>query len=312
MYESSTGNMNCDRAAGNRLKRFFAVSSYFASVLVLCLTGIACLADEAASALKQDDSLRQALQQNNKSAVGSLLDKSFMWTNSDGKTRNRSETLTDLSSFASANGEYDDVKGNGYQHLAFTYGKKADVRFVRIWVKRGGGWRLYLDLDTPISSQPPKMPVPSTGDCLNPCRELPYKAKTTDEKALLDEWQKTKVDEWHPNAADWGTHIGDEFMIINSTSARNKTERVAFAEQLQAAGISMPGDPIMTMRLERFGDATLMVTQHSPYHGGKPYYNIRVFVKRDGHWPLVWSQQTTIRDAADVPAADNEAAPKKD
>ena len=67
------------------------------------------------------------------------------------------------------------------------------------------------------------------------------------------EWQKTKVDEWHPDAADWATHVADEFLIINNNSERNKAERVAIAKQQQEAGAGAPGDPIVSMSMSDFG-----------------------------------------------------------
>ena len=177
-------------------------------------------------------------------------------------------------------------------------------------MKRPKGWRLFVDLDTPTASEPrpaggSRANPGSTGDCDNPCRTLPYKPTTADDKAVLAEWQKTKVDEWHPNADDWATHIADEFMIINNGSARDKADRVALAKREQAAGIGAPGAPILSMKMYDFGDAVVMISHHLPYQGGKPYYNVRVFVSRDGHWPLVWSQQTTIQSEAAVPPVES-------
>jgi hypothetical protein len=46
-----------------------------------------------------------------------------------------------------------------------------------------------------------------------------------------------------------------------------------------------------------------MLSHHTPHLGGKPYYNVRLWVLRDGRWQLVASQQTTIESAAPEPAA---------
>ena len=172
------------------------------------------------------------------------------------------------------------------------------------------GWELFVDLDTPTVSErrapaPARPDAGAVGDCDNPCRTLPYKPTTEADKAVLAEWQKTKVDEWHPNADDWATHIADEFMIINNGSARNKPDRVALAKKEQAEGIGAPGAPILAMKMYDFADAVVMISHHVPYQGGKPYYNVRVFVNRDGHWPLVWSQQTTIQSATPAPPVDS-------
>ena len=88
------------------------------------------------------------------------------------------------------------------------------------------------------------------------------------------------MDEWHPDADDWATHIADEFMIINNGSARDKPDRVALAKKQQAAGNGAPGAPITSMNMYDYGDAAVMISHHFPYQGGKPYYNVRVFVKQ--------------------------------
>lgn len=256
--------------------------------------------------LRADRELTQALRTANIKAASELLDSDFAWTDVEGKTRDKSATLEDLSSFAEDNKE-DSVKSYSYEKLGLIYGTHHDVRFVRVWIKRPKVWGLFVDLDTPTASEQrsaapaPRANAGATGDCDNPCRSLPYKPVTPADKAVLAEWQKTKVDEWHPNADDWATHIADEFMIINNGSARNKAERVALAKKEQEEGIGAPGAPILSMNMYDFGDAVLMISHHVPYQGGKPYYNVRVFVNRDGHWPLVWSQQTTIESAAAVP-----------
>src|SRR5581483_2118192 len=99
----------------------------------------------------------------------------------------------------------------------------------------------------------------------------------------------------------WAMHIADEFMIINNGSARDKATRVALAKKEQAEGIGAPGAPILSMKMYDFGKSVVMISHHVPYQGGKPYYNVRLFVNRDGHWPLVWSQQTTIQSEAARP-----------
>jgi hypothetical protein len=263
-------------------------------------------ADSNTAAMQADHSLRAALAKSDKAAAGALLDRQFAWTDTQGKTRSKAETLGSLSSFAKDNEGDADVKSYDYGQLGIVVGIHHEARLLRVWVKRPAGWRLFVDLDTPMpremrpASAPPANRGP-VGDCENPCRTVPYKPRTAADKAALAEWQKTKVDEWHPNAADWETHIADEFMIINNGSARNKPERVALAKKEQEEGRGAPGAPILSMNMHDFGNAVVMISHHVPYQGGKPYYNVRVFVNRDGHWPLVWSQQTTIQAAAPLP-----------
>ena len=52
------------------------------------------------------------------------------------------------------------------------------------------------------------------GDCDNPCRTVPYLPKTQMEQDILAAWQKTKMLEWKPDAAQWASFIADEFQIM--------------------------------------------------------------------------------------------------
>lgn len=273
---------------------------------VLAIRSVAAAGDEQAI-LQADHSLLQALGKADKTAVSALLDEKFEWTDADGKMRNKAEALRDLAALAKDNEGDTDVKTHFYGELDIIFGFHHDVRFSRIWVKRPAGWRGITDLDT-VKPQPAAAAAPGpansgvTGDCENPCRTLPFKPTTATDKAVILEWQKTKIDEWHPDAADWATHVADDFLIINDRSERNKADRVDFAKKQQEAGISAPGDPITSMTMADFGNAVLMISHHVPYRGGKPYYNVRVFVNQDGHWPIAWSQQTTNQAASPVPA----------
>jgi hypothetical protein len=273
---------------------------------VLAIRSVAAADDEKA-VLQADHSLTEALGKADKTAVGVLLDEKFEWTDADGKIRTKVEALRDLIALAKDNEGDTDVKTHYYGELDIIFGFHHIVRFSRIWVKRPEGWRALVNLDTPKPTQAPAAATPvansgDAGDCDNPCRTLPYKPTTTADKAVLAEWQKTKVDEWHPDAADWETHVADDFLIMNDRSERNKAERVAVAKMQQTEGISAPGDPIVSMTMSDFGNAVVMISHHVPYRGGKPYYNVRVFVNQGNHWPIAWSQQTTIQAASPVPA----------
>jgi len=267
---------------------------------------IAAADDAGQEAVQADHALLSALGKSDKAAVGKLLDADFVWTDGDGKSMKKAEVLDGLSAYATDNQGEDEVQTHFYAQLETVLGSHHGARFVRVWVKRPAGWREFLELDTPISAQGGQRGGIETGagqgDCDNPCRTLPYTPKTAMDKAIVADWQKTKVEEWHPDAVDWPMHIADEFLIINNTGMRNKAERVVIAQKAQAAGAGAPGDPITAMEIYDFGDnAAVMISHHVPRRGGKPYYNVRVWTLRDGRWQLAVSQQSTIQAAAAVP-----------
>jgi hypothetical protein len=252
--------------------------------------------------MKADQLFVQALGAKDRAAATSRLDEQFEWTNIEGKRRTKAESLRDMASL-NGNGQPDtETKAFNYGELGFVDGIQGDTRFLRVWVKRPAGWRLFNFIQTPMK---PSAGLPKGGGpCDNPCKTLPYTATTEMDKAILDSWQKTKNDEWHPNSSDWALRVADEFVIINDHTARTKTERVVLLAKQQATGeAGAPGDPIHSIRIFDFGtNAAVMLSQHTPYHGGKPYYNVRIWVLRDGLWQLGVSQQTTIESAAPVPA----------
>ncbi|MFZ0885955.1 MAG: nuclear transport factor 2 family protein [Candidatus Acidiferrales bacterium] len=254
--------------------------------------------------VKADQAFVEAAGKQDEKAVAAILDKQFEWTNAEGSTRTKDESLHGLPALKGNGEAATDTRAFNYGEVGFVDGIRDHERFLRVWVKRPDGWRLFNYLETPMK---PTTGLPKGGGpCDNPCKTLPYTPTTEIDKAILEAWQKAKNDEWHPNASDWALRVADEFVIVNDHTARTKAERVALLKKQQAAGEpGPPGDPIHTIRMFDFGnDAAVMLSQHTPHHGGKPYYNVRVWVLRDGRWQLVASQQTTIESAAAASAAD--------
>jgi hypothetical protein len=92
-------------------------------------------------------------------------------------------------------------------------------------------------------------------------------------------------------------------LIINNPTIRTRPERIVIARKQQEAGIGAPGDPIIAMEIHDFGDnAAVMISQHFPSRGGKPYRNVRIWVLRDCRSQLTISQQAAIRSANPFPA----------
>jgi hypothetical protein len=281
-----------------------ALAGLAAGTLLIGRTGAV---DDEQAAKQADRAFVANLDKGDPKAIGGTLDRRFSWTNTDGLTRNRRDTLKDLAALASANkGGDSDVQTNFYGKVLTVRGAHNDARFLRVFVKRRHGWKAFLLLETPIAAVGAPASVEQaagTGDCDNPCRSVPYTPKSQMDKDILAAWQKTKMLEWKPDAEQWATFIADEFMIINNTTIRNKEQRVAIAKRQQKAGTGAPGDPVATMRIYDFGtNAAVMTSQHTPYRGGKPYTNVRIWVLRDNRWQLALSQQVAIQSATPVAA----------
>jgi len=281
-------------------------SSALAALCALCFSlpaAAATVAPEQA-ALNADQVLSAALQTKNQAALAGLLDAKFTFTDTDGKIHDEADTLRDPSGLAAMSGGETDVQTHFYGTVATVLGSHHGARFLRIWVKRRSAWMLFVELDTVVApaARASVEAAAGTGDCDNPCQHVPYKPTTKMDKEILATWQKTKMEEWHYDADGWDKDIGDEFLIINNTTMRTKAERMVIAKKQQADKIGAPGDPITKMQIVDFGrEAAVMISDHVPYRGGKPYHNVRVMVWRDGRWQLVISQQTAVKDAAPVP-----------
>jgi hypothetical protein len=280
-----------------------AVAAVVAGSLVI---GRTAPVDEEYAAKQAQSAFLANLAKGDQKALGASLDRRFTWTDAEGKTRTRSETLKELPALAAANRGDSDVQTHFYGRMLTVRGSHDDARFLRVFVKRRHGWKAFALMETPQAASGQQASVEraaGAGDCDNPCRTVPYTPKTAMDKDILAAWQKTKMLEWKPDAAQWASFIADEFMIINNTTIRDKDARVAIAKRQQEAGVGAPGDPVTTMRIYDFGTTcALMISQHTPYRGGKPYTNARVWVLRDGRWQLALSQQVAIQSAPAAPA----------
>jgi hypothetical protein len=238
-------------------------------------------------------------------AVGAALDRRFTWTDIAGRTLTRRETLEQLHALAAAHRGDRDVEASFYGRLLRVSGRGDDARFLRLFVKRRHGWKAIAVLETPIAAGagPAAVEPSAAGDCDNPCRSVPYTPKTAMEKDILAAWQRSKLLEWQPDAAQWASFIAEECMFISDAAVHTKDERLAIAKRRQDAGIATPGDPVVAMRIYGFGTGSaLMVSRHVQSSGGKPITAARIWVLRDGRWQLAWSQQVAIRSATPVAA----------
>jgi hypothetical protein len=282
-----------------------ALAGLAAGTLVL---GRAAPVDGEQAAKAADRAFVAGLGKGDQKTVGALLDRRFAWIDTEGRSRSRRETLKDFAMLAAVNrGDGDsEVQSHFYGRMFTVRGSHDGSRFLRVFVKRHHGWKAVVLMETPIAPAGAAASVElaaGAGDCENPCRTVPFVPKTQMHKDILAAWQKTKMLEWKPDAAQWAGFIADEFMIINNTTIRNKEERLAIAKRQQDAGVGAPGDPVTSMRIFGFGTGSaLMLSRHTPYRGGKPYTNVRVWVNRDNRWQLALSQQTAIQSATAAPA----------
>jgi hypothetical protein len=287
-----------------RLAKFACIALLICAVLL----GVqSAQAQAAASAQAADQSLLAAAAKGDATAAGALLDTDFEWTTPVGISHKRSETLANLSALTTDVRGETGIQSYSYDHLVVLTATRPSSRFMRIWVQRPQGWRLFLMIDTAIvTGTAPPFSVPTSDqapDCDNPCRNIPFNPTTPAQIEMLATFKRLKMDEWHPNPDDWAPYVLDDVYYVTSAAALSKADRVnRLAQQKQTGAASVPGDPVQFMRIVEFGQSAVMLARHAPFRGGKSYYSVRVWALRDGRWRFANSQQTTVESAAPIPA----------
>ena len=162
-----------------------------------------------------------------------------------------------------------------------------------MWVKRPAGWQALVYQEVQLLDAPPSF-TPGAGKlCENPCKSVPYRPKTPAEKDVVASYVALESAAVAHNAAEWSTHVADEFAAVSSNSDRllDKATRMASLEREKMAGLSPT--PLVSARLFDFGDAVVMTSRHKPDRGN-PLHVTRVWIKRDGQWVETLSYQTAV------------------
>jgi hypothetical protein len=224
--------------------------------------------DDVKAAKEADGAFLANLGKADRKGMSGLLDRRFAWIDREGRTHNRRETLKAFAALAATAAPDSDVDAKLYGRIFAVRGNRENSRFLRVFVKRHHGWKVIMLMETPLGQDEPATPwQPSAGagTCDNPCRTVPYAPKRQMDKEILAAWQAGKVQEWHESG--------------------------------------VPADAVSSMRIFGFGaKSALMISQQTPYRGGKPYTDVRLWVQGSKGWQPALSQHVTIQSALPVPA----------
>jgi hypothetical protein len=170
---------------------------------------------------------------------------------------------------------------------------------LRVWVKRGAEWRLLVYQEVALGRASAGAADPAAKDCENPCKTVPYKAKSEAEQAVLSSWEALETAVAARDSANWAPHIAPEFTMLGSTNDHvlNKADRVATLDLQKLTGRGALPPPVVSVQLFDFGDAVVITAIHQPSKG-KALRASRLWVKRDGKWMMSLSFQTTIESSA--------------
>jgi ketosteroid isomerase-like protein len=184
-----------------------------------------------------------------------------------------------------------------------------EVVTVEVWVKgRDPGadddWHLLVHhanvLADPAAPHSHPTPQARPADappplCENPCLTVPYEPHEPAEADIIMSFQTLERAVTRNDADEWVKHMADEFVVYRTR--QNRTTKAMRAQMLRDHGAINAETfvaAVEAMRLWVFGDAAVMRADHvMPGNRRPPYRATRVWVKRDGRWQMVISQQTT-------------------
>src|ERR1700676_739095 len=123
------------------MRRFVLCSLLFGFLSCELWATLSVAAADRDQLLGADGAFLEAVNKADKSALGKLLDPQFIWTDTDGRTETREQTLEDLPRLEVSDGNDAEVKNYTYGEIGVIEENQGRVHILRVWVKRGEGWR---------------------------------------------------------------------------------------------------------------------------------------------------------------------------
>jgi len=267
----------------------------------LSLSGTAAAADDAA-VKEADHALVAALAKGDKPAAEKMFDTQLTWTNSAGNSFGRAKVIAALPKPMLGDESSAQTSERSYgSDLVAVQAASGKMHVLRIWAKRPAGWRLLVYQEVTQRSGPAPAALPTTNDCENPCKGVPYTAKDDAEKGILKSWGELETAVLHHDAKGWTPHVLDEFVLISSGAAE-PADKAFRLKQLNTPGLG-PAPPVLAktpaVRFIHFGDFVVMIAQANPY-AGKPNHITRIWTKGPQTWQMAFSYQTTIQSAPEI------------
>jgi hypothetical protein len=271
----------------------FVVAIFFVAVMFSATTAVSASSDEQA-VLQADKAFLQAIGKAEKNAVERLLDPDFTWIDSSGKSQDRAQVLQNFP--APANVDVD-PEVRTYGRSAEVIANRGRVQVMRIWAKRPAGWQavLYQEVTLAVKSEPASTGGSGSEDCENPCRSIPYQPETQSEKDAIVSWQGVMKAMANNHNDAYVPLIAGEFTATDTHHDRplNKADRIAQINKQKQTGDKPVPSALISARMFDFGETVMMIAREQR-PGAKPYFNTRMWVKRDARWQMLFSFNTRI------------------
>ncbi len=281
------------------MKRYLVIAAVLCAVQAAFLSAQTKQPDANAKdeVVQADQALVAAFIKGDKATVNKYLDPDFSWIDTDGVMWAREDALrAGLKPLIPVANDVI-ITEHKYGKVVWIQNNQGNKFAAHFWVQRPAGWRLLHTNEiatrpaVPGENSRPNFTIP----CINPCKELPYKPLSANEKAAIENWQDQESGTGHHDM-----HMGDNVVVISSTTSTPRPSRTDTAPTKVTPPTAerpfISTTPALWARTWDFGDAVVAIMLQ-PTWGGKAYWSSRVFGNHNGFWKMEESYHTTIQAA---------------
>jgi hypothetical protein len=263
----------------------------FLAFALLLLPAASLRAADSSSLLQADKAFVQALAQK-EAVAANFLAVDFSWIDSSGKRLTRATTLQTFPAVANTDVE---PQVRMYGNAAVVRVNRGKVNVMRVWVEQPEGWHIVLYQEVTQVEKSEPAGGTASGDCVNPCKEIPYRPQTDSEKAAIASWQGVMKAMAENDADAYAPLIADEFTATDTFHDRpyTKADRLAQIAKQKQSGVHHAPPELLSAEMFDFGETVLMIAREQRRES-KAYFNSRMWVKRDGRWQMLFSFNTRI------------------
>ena len=248
--------------------------------------------DEAASLLHADSDLVHAFQNKNANTTAKLLSPDFVWIDSNGKRLTRAETLASFPAMNNTNLISDErIYGNS----GVVRANRGKVNVLRVWANVKNDWQLLLYQEVTQVEISETVNTEASGECVNPCKEIPFQPATASGKEAIASWQSVMKAMAENDADAFAPLIADEFTATDTFHDRpyTKADRLAQIRKQKEPGKHNAPPELVSAEMFDLGETVVMIAREQR-RGAKAYFNSRMWVQRDARWQMLFSFNTRI------------------